>query len=104
MRGFLIGLVLVVLVGTTVLSLRPGGLRTQLRYAARRFRLALVLGGIYVLCSAILRIAFTDSFVTDWGLPALAIALVIVFLVFGQNPNEAVRSVSNGVAKSRRRL
>jgi len=79
-----------VLVGTTVLTLRPGGLRRQTRYAARRFRLAIVLGGVYVLCSAVARIAFSDTFVTDWGLPALA--LVVLFLVFGQNPTEPIRS------------
>ncbi len=83
---------LIVLVGTTVLTLRPGGLRRQLRYAARRFRLAIVFGGVYVLISAIARLAFSDTFVTDWGLPALALALVILFLVFGQNPTEPVRS------------
>jgi hypothetical protein len=93
--------VLIVLVGTTVLKLRPGGLRRQLRYAARRFRLAIVLGGVYVLCSAIARIAFPDTFVTDWGLPALALALVLVFLVFGQNPIEPVPGIPT---KSRRSL
>ena len=84
------------LLGTTVLTLRPGGLRRQLRYAARRFRLAIVLGGVYVLCSAIARIAFSDTFVTDWGLPALAVALVVLFLVFGQNPTEPVTGVRSG--------
>ena len=83
---------LIVLVGTTVLTLRPGGLRRQLRYAARRLRLAIVLGGVYVLSSAIARLAFSDTFVTDWGLPALALTLVVLFLVFGQNPAEPVRS------------
>ncbi len=63
-----------------------------MRYAARRFRLAIVLGGVYVLCSAIARIVFSDTFVTDWGLPALALALVVLFLIFGQNPAEPVRS------------
>ena len=63
-----------------------------MRYAARRFRLAIVLGGVYVLCSAVARIAFSDTFVTDWGLPALALALVVLFLFFGQNPNEPIRS------------
>ncbi len=63
-----------------------------MRYAARRFRLAIVLGGVYVLCSAIARIAFSDTFVTDWGLPALALALVVLFLIFGQNPAEPIRS------------
>ncbi len=80
---------LVVLLGTSVLTLRPGGLRQQLRYAARRLRLALVLGGVYVLASAVMRIAFEDTSVTDWGLPALAVALLILFLVFGQNPRES---------------
>ena len=83
---------LIVLVGTTVLTLRPGGLRRQLRFAARRFRLAIMFGGVYVLTSAIARLAFSDTFVTDWGLPALALALVVLFLVFGQNPIEPVRS------------
>jgi len=84
--------VLIVLVGTTVLTLRPGGLRRQLRYAARRFRLAIVFGGVYVLSSAIARLAFSDTFITDWGLPALALGLVVLFLVLGQNPTEPVKS------------
>ena len=92
---------LIVLVGTTVLTLRPGGLRRQLRHAARRLRLAIVLGGVYVLCSAIARLAFSDTFVTDWGLPALALALVVLFLLFGQNPTEPVSGVPT---KSRRSL
>jgi hypothetical protein len=79
---------LVVLLGTTVLALRPGGLRRQLRYAARRFRLAIVLAGIYVVCSLILRLAFAGSAITDWGLPMFALALAILFLVLGQNPRE----------------
>ena len=80
---------LVVLLSTTVLSLRPGGLRRQLRYAARRLRLALVLGGTYVVVSAVVRVAFPEGPVSDWGLPLLALALAIVFLVLGQNPRES---------------
>ena len=76
------------LVSVSVLSLRPGGLRRQLRYAARRFRLALLLGGAYILTSAVVRVAFPEGIVSDWGLPVLAIALAIVFLVLGQNPRE----------------
>ena len=79
---------LIALVSFTVLSLRPGGLRQQLRYAARRFRLALILGGAYVLTSAVVRIAFPEGPVSDWGMPLLAIALAIVFLVLGQNPKD----------------
>jgi hypothetical protein len=81
--------VLIALLSVTVLSLRPGGLRSQLRYAARRLRLALVLGGTYIVASAIVRIAFPEGMVSDWGLPLLAIALAIVFLVLGQNPRES---------------
>lgn len=79
---------LIALVSITVLSMRPGGLRRQLKYAARRLRLALVLGGAYVLTSAVVRIAFPDGPISDWGLPLLAVALAIVFLVLGQNPAE----------------
>lgn len=79
---------LIALVSISVLSLRPGGLRRQLRYAARRLRLALVLGGVYILASAVVRVAFPEGIVSDWGLPLLAIALAIVFLVLGQNPRE----------------
>ena len=79
---------LIALVSITVLSLRPDGLRQQLKYAARRLRLALILGGAYVLTSAVVRIAFPEGAVTDWGLPLLAVALAIVFLVLGQNPTE----------------
>ena len=85
---------LIALLSTTVLSLRPGGLRRQLAYAARRFRLALILGGAYVLTSAVVRIAFPEGAVSDWGLPILAVALAIVFLVLGQNPKEESASRS----------
>ena len=86
MRGFLIGLVLLVFLSITVLSLRPGGIRRQLRFAAKRLRLALVLGGIYVLATTLVRIFFPDGAVADWGLPILAVVLVITFAVLGQNP------------------
>lgn len=86
MRGFLIGLVLLVFLSITVLSLRPGGIRRQLRFAAKRLRLAIVLGGIYVVATTIVRIFFPDGAVADWGLPIIAVALVITFAVLGQNP------------------
>lgn len=86
LRGFVLGIVLIALVSFTVLSLRPGGLRKQLHYAARRLRLALILGGAYVLISAVVRIAFPEGAVSDWGLPLLAMALAIIFLVLGQDP------------------
>ena len=86
MRGFVIGLVLILGLIATVLSTRPGGLRRQLRFVARRFRLGLLLGGVYLLGSAIVRLAFTQGPISDFGLPALALVLVAVFMVLGQDP------------------
>jgi hypothetical protein len=85
-RSFAIGLILLVLVSVSVLSLRPGGLRRQLKNAARRLRLALVLGGIYVVVSAALRLAVQEGPVLDYGLPLLAIALAAVFIIAGRDP------------------
>ena len=82
----MIGLVLILGLIATVLSIRPGGLRRQLRFAARRFRLGLLLGGVYLLGSAIVRLAFTQGPISDFGLPALALVLVAVFMVLGQDP------------------
>ncbi len=76
-------------VSTTVLSLRPGGLRRQLRFAARRFRIVLVLGGIYVFANAIVRVVFQQGAIVDWGPPALAIVLGLVFLFVGQDPQDS---------------
>ena len=86
MRGFVIGLVMILGLIASVLSIRPGGLRRQLRFAARRFRLGLLLGGVYLLGSAIVRLAFTQGPISDFGLPALALVLVAVFMVLGQDP------------------
>jgi hypothetical protein len=86
MRGFVIGLVMILGLTATVLSIRPGGLRRQLRFAARRFRLGLLLGGVYLLGSAIVRLTFTQGPISDFGLPVLALVLVAVFMVLGQDP------------------
>jgi hypothetical protein len=83
-RGFLLGFIVVVALGLTILSIRPGGLRRQLRFAARRLRLMIALGAVYVVGSAILRYAFPDGPVADFGPPALALVLLGVFFVFGQ--------------------
>ncbi len=77
---------MLVFVSTTVLSLRPGGLRRQLRFAARRFRIILVLGGVYVFANAVVRIVFTEGPIVDWGPPALAVVLGLVFVFVGQDP------------------
>jgi hypothetical protein len=86
MRGFVIGLVLILGLIASVLSTRPGGLGRQLRFAARRFRLGLLLGGVYLVGSAIVRLAFTQGPISDFGPPVLALVLVAVFMVLGQDP------------------
>ena len=77
---------MLVFVSTTVLSLRPGGLRRQLRFAARRFRIIVILGGVYVFANAIVRLVFASGPVVDWGPPGLAVVLALVFLFIGQDP------------------
>lgn len=86
MRGFVLGLLLLVAVSASVLSVRPGGLRRQLRLAGRRLRLAIALGGTYVVASAVLRLTFQGGPVIDFGLPVLAIALAVAFVVAGRDP------------------
>jgi hypothetical protein len=86
MRGFLLGLILIVGLSLSILSLRPGGLRRQLRFAARRFRIMLILGGVFLMGSAVVRLVFPEGPVADFGPPALAIVLGAVFLVVGRDP------------------
>ena len=81
MRGFLAGMFLIVFVVVSALSLRPGGLRNQLRNVARRFKLAMILAGVYLLCSSLLRVAFPSGVIAEVGMVALAGALCITFLV-----------------------
>jgi hypothetical protein len=85
-RGFLLGFILVIALGVIVLSIRPGGLRRQLRFAARRLRLLLVLGTIYVIGSGVLHAVVPAGPVTDFGPPILACVLLLVFFVLGQDP------------------
>ena len=80
MRGFVFGLIAIVALSLTILSIRPGGLRRQLGFAARRFRIALVLGGIWVFASLVIRFAFPTGPVADYGPAVTAIILVAVFL------------------------
>jgi len=85
-RGFLLGLILLAGFTATILSLRPGGLRRQLRFAARRFRIALALGGMFLIGSSIVRLVFPSGPVADFGPPALAIVLSAIFIVMAQEP------------------
>lgn len=86
MRGFLIGFALFVVLSLTMLSMRRGGLRRQLKFAARRLRLALALAGVYLVGSAVFKLAFPEGTVQDFGPPILALILLVVFVVFAQDP------------------
>lgn len=86
MRSYVLGLVFVVGLSVTILSLRPGGLRRQLRFAARRFRIFLIVGGAFILGSGAIRVLFPSGAVNDYGPIVLAVVLGAVFLVLSQDP------------------
>lgn len=69
-----------------VLSIRRGGLRRQLRLAARRLRLVLILGGAYLILSTLIRVFFSEGWVADYGPPVVALVLAGAFLVLAQDP------------------
>lgn len=81
MRGFFIGMVLIVVLITSVLSLRPGGLRNQLRNVARRFKLAIAFTGIYMVVSAAFRLALPHQAVGEIGTALVGLVLAIIFIV-----------------------
>jgi hypothetical protein len=85
-RAIVFGLVLMAAVSVIVLSIRPGGLRRQLRLAARRLRLVLVLGGVYLILSTVIRVFFPDGWVADYAPPVMALVLAGAFLVLAQDP------------------
>jgi uncharacterized membrane protein len=86
-RGFFIGLFLMFFVVVSVLSIRPGGFRHQVRNALRRFKLALTLAGIYLVASTVLRLAFPSSLIAEIGMVGLGAALCITFLLMsGDRP------------------
>jgi UDP-N-acetylmuramyl pentapeptide phosphotransferase/UDP-N-acetylglucosamine-1-phosphate transferase len=85
LRGFLVGLILVPVFVITLLSIRPGGLRNQLRNVGRRLKLALILGGIYIFVSAALRLLFSGQPAADYLTVAVALVLTIVFVFMGQD-------------------
>jgi len=91
-RGFLFGLVVLFGLGLTVLSFRPGGIRKQLRFAARRFRIMLVLGAIFVAGSTIIRVLAPQGVIADYGPPVIAIVLAGVFMFVGRDPSETTDS------------
>lgn len=86
-RGFLIGLVLLPVVAIAVLSVRPGGLRRQLRLVRRRFKIAMLLAGVYLAASTVVRIAFPASHPAEYALLALAVLEAAVFVLTTQDPS-----------------
>ena len=86
MRAFLLGLLILTGFSLTVLAIRPGGLRPQLRLAARRLRLVLLLGGVYLVLSTGIRVFFPTGWVSDYGPPAIALVLAGTLLVLAQDP------------------
>ena len=86
MRGFLLGLVVIIAMTVSVLAIRPGGFRRQLRLVARRFRIVLVLGGIFIFGSLVMRLAFQDGPVVDFGPAVLGVVLAVAFIILGRDP------------------
>ncbi|HKW07688.1 MAG TPA: hypothetical protein VJS19_08995 [Candidatus Dormibacteraeota bacterium] len=86
MRGFLVGVILLTALSASVLALRPGGFRRQLKLVARRFRIVIVLGGVYVFGSLVFRLLFTSGPVNEWGPVVLAVILAVVFVVAARDP------------------
>lgn len=87
MRGVVIGLLILVVMTVTVLSFRPGGLRMQLSFAARRLRIGLILAGIYMVVSAAIRLAFPASSWADWAEVGTGAVLAAAFLILAQDPS-----------------
>jgi hypothetical protein len=85
LRGFLFGLVLVPLLIISVLSIRPGGLRRQLKNVFRRLRLVLLLGGVYFVGSGVIKVALGSQQYTDYAIGGLALVLGLVFVILGQD-------------------
>jgi hypothetical protein len=86
-RGLVLGLFLLPALVVAILSIRPGGLRQQLRYLRRRFKLAMVLAGIYLAASTLARLFLSGNPWAEWGLVGLAALLGLVFLVLAQDPD-----------------
>jgi len=88
-RAVFFGVILALALSLSILSLRPGGIRRQLRLVARRLRIVIVLLGLYAFGSLIIRLVFPAGPVADWGPPVMATVLLVVFVVVGQDPRES---------------
>ncbi|HEY8643821.1 MAG TPA: hypothetical protein VIO84_13770 [Candidatus Dormibacteraeota bacterium] len=89
MRGMVLGLFLLPALVIAILSIRPGGLRQQLRNMRRRLKLALALGGVYLAASTVSRLFWANRPAAEWGLVGLAAVLGVIFLVLAQDPRPA---------------
>jgi hypothetical protein len=85
-RAIVEGFVLMVALSVIVLSIKPGGLRRQLRLAARRLRLVLLFGGVYLVLSTAIRVFFPVGWVSDYGPIVVALVLAVALLVVAQDP------------------
>lgn len=86
MKAVLLGLVLLPALALALLSIRPGGLRRQLRYARRRLKIALVLGGVYLAASAVAHLLVTPGARLEYVDGGIALLLAITFVVLAQDP------------------
>lgn len=82
------GLLLLVIVVLSVLTMRPGGLRYQIRNVGRRLKLAILLGGIFMLVSAVFRLALPNSVMGEVGLGLVGLVLAVVFVILSQDRPE----------------
>jgi hypothetical protein len=85
------GLFLLPALVIAILSIRPGGLRQQLRNMRRRLKLALALGGVYLAASTVTRLFWAERPAAEWGLVGLAAVLGLIFVVLAQDPGPAAQ-------------
>jgi hypothetical protein len=88
-RGVVIGLLALPVLAIAVLSIRPGGLRQQLRNVRRRFKIAMVLAGVYLAAYTVARIAFGTDTRADDALLALLAVEALIFVILAQDPRPA---------------
>lgn len=84
MKGLLAGAILLPAIVLITLSQRPGGFRNALRNVVRRLKLFLVLAGVYLLTTPLLRLLLKDT-AADLATAAVAAVLAVVFLIQAQD-------------------
>ncbi len=89
MRAVLLLAVAAPLLAIGVLSIRPGGLRQQLRNVRRRFRIFMILAGIYMLASLVARIVLGDTAEAENVLLGLLAVELAIFVILAQDPRPA---------------